>query len=111
MGKYETIFILDSSLDKTALDQEVKKIEDLISSLKGKVIKVDVWGNRRLAYPIAKKQQGYYTLIVFEGDGNLLSELERVYKLNESCLRWLTVVSEIEEEAEKETSFKENKEE
>ena len=98
MRKYETVFILDSSLDKTSLDQEVKKVEDLIASRDGKVLKVDRWGTRRLAYPIAKKQQGHYTLVIFEGKTELLTELERSFKLNEVCLRWLTVLCESEEE-------------
>lgn len=100
MKRYETVFILDSSLDKAILDEEVKKVEDLITSREGKVIRVDGWGTRRLAYPIAKKQQGYYTLIVFEGESNLTEELERSYRLNEYCLRWLTVACEEEEEEE-----------
>jgi len=91
---YETIFVLDPTLDDHAIQKEIKKIEDLITNLKGRIIKTEKWGNRRLAYPIRKKLQGYYTLIYFEGEGNLLTELERAYKLNESCLRYLTVVSE-----------------
>ena len=94
MRIYETIFILDPTLDDHAIQKEIKKIEDLITNLKGRIIKTEKWGNRRLAYPIRKKLQGYYTLIYFEGEGNLLTELERAYKLNESCLRYLTVVSE-----------------
>ena len=94
MRIYETIFVLDPTLDDHAIQKEIKKIEDLITNLKGRIIKTEKWGNRRLAYPIRKKLQGYYTLIYFEGEGNLLTELERAYKLNESCLRYLTVVSE-----------------
>jgi len=91
---YETIFVLDPTLDDHAIQKEIKKVEDLIANLKGRIIKTEKWGPRRLAYPIRKKLQGYYTLIYFEGEGNLLTELERAYKLNESCLRYLTVVSE-----------------
>lgn len=109
MRKYETVFILDPTLDKSTLEEEVKKVEDLIVNQKGKVIKVDRWGIRRLAYPIAKKQQGYYTLIIFEGDGDLVVELERSYRLNESCLRYLTVLSEEEELEEKATPPEEEK--
>jgi len=109
LRKYETVFVLDSSLDKATTDQEVKRVEDLIASREGKVIKVDRWGIRRLAYPIAKKQQGYYTLIIFEGGSDLLGELERSYKLNESCLRWITVVCEAEEEPAEKSPSKEEK--
>ena len=94
MRVYETVFILDPSLDDHTIQKEIKKIEDLITKQKGRVIKTEKWGTRRLAYPIRKKLQGHYTLIYFEGDGDLPTELERSYKLNESCLRYLTVVSE-----------------
>ncbi len=111
MRRYETIFILDSSLDKAILDQEVKKVEDLIASQGGQIVKVESWGTKRLAYPIAKKQQGYYTLVVFEGEGNIALELERTYRLNESCLRWLTVICEEEEEPQEEPSPSKEKDE
>ena len=94
MIAYETIFVLDASLDDHAIEKEIEKMEGLITSHKGRVTKTEKWGKKRLAYPIKKKVQGYYTLIYFEGDGNIVPELERSYKLNESCLRYLTVVSE-----------------
>jgi small subunit ribosomal protein S6 len=91
---YETVFILDPTLDEHTIQKEIKKVEDLITNQKGRIIKTEKWGTRRLTYPIRKKLQGHYTLIYFEGDGNIPTELERAYKLNESCLRYLTVVSE-----------------
>ncbi len=102
MRVYETIFILDPTLDEHTLEKEIKKVEDLIANQKGKIIRTEKWGTRRLSYPIKKKMQGFYTLIYFEGDGNIPAELERTYKLNESCLRYLVVVSE-----EKAERFKE----
>jgi small subunit ribosomal protein S6 len=99
---YETIFILDPTLDEPSIEKEIKKVEDLITNQKGSIIKTEKWGTRRLSYPINKKMQGFYTLIYFEGDGNIPSELEKAYKLNESCIRYLTVVSE-----EKTERFKE----
>jgi len=110
---YETIFVLDPSLDDHTIQEEIKKVEELIFNHKGKIIKTEKWGMKRFAYPIRKKPQGYYTLIYFEGDGNIPTELERIYKLNESCLRYLTVVSEekperlkAEEKEEKEEDLK-----
>ena len=102
MRVYETIFILDPTLDEHSIEKEIKKVEDLITNQKGSIVKTDKWGTRRLSYPISKKMQGFYTLIYFEGDGNIPSELEKAYKLNESCIRYLTVVSE-----EKAERFKE----
>ena len=101
MRVYETVFILDPSLDEHTLEKEIKKVEDLITHQKGRIIKTEKWGSRRLAYPLRKKMQGNYTLIYFEGDGNVPTELERAYKLNESCLRFLTVASEAKTEEPK----------
>ena len=103
---YETIFVLDTSLDDHTIQKQIEKVEQLISNHKGKITKTEKWGTKRLAYPIKKNLQGYYTLIYFEGDGNIASELERSYKLNESCLRYLTVVSE---EERKQPEGEENK--
>ena len=96
MRLYETVFVLDPSLDEHAVEKERTKVEELITSRKGTVKKIERWGMRKFAYPINKRPQGYYTLVYFEGDGSLLTELERVYKLNESCLRYMTVASEEE---------------
>ncbi len=96
MLRYETVFVLDPSLDDKTMQEEIKKVEDLVTNHKGQVLKTDKWGKKRFAYPIRKKHEGYYTLILFEGDGKIPKELERVYKLNEFCLRYLTVVTQEE---------------
>jgi small subunit ribosomal protein S6 len=98
LPRYETIFVLDPSLDDKTVPKEIKKVEDLITDHKGQVLKTDKWGKKRFAYPIKKKQEGFYTLILFEGDGKIPKELERAYKLNEFCLRYLTVAAKEEEE-------------
>jgi small subunit ribosomal protein S6 len=97
LRKYETVFILDPSLDDKTIQKEIKRVEDLVTDHKGQVLKIDRWGKKRFAYPIGKKHEGYYTLILFEGDVNIPKELERIYKLNEFCLRYLTVVAQAEE--------------
>jgi small subunit ribosomal protein S6 len=91
---YETVLVLDPSLDDKTIQKEIKKVEDLITEHKGEVLKTDKWGKKRLTYPIRKKHEGYFTLILFQGEGRIPKELERAYKLNESCLRYLTVVAE-----------------
>lgn len=91
MNFYETVFILDAAPD--AIDAEIQKVVDLIAANKGKMVSVDRWGMRKLAYEIKRKGQGYYTCVYFNGDESLPARLENYYKLNESCLRYLTVVS------------------
>ena len=91
MNFYETIFILGSAPD--AIDAEIQKVVDLITANKGQVVHIDRWGMKKFAYEIRKKEQGYYTCVYFKGDKNLPAQLESYYKLNESCLRYLTVAS------------------
>jgi small subunit ribosomal protein S6 len=98
---YETVFVLDPTLDDSRIQKEIEKVEELITSRKGKIIKTEKWGLKKFAYPIKKKVQGFYTLIHFEGDGNVPTEMERSFRLNESCLRYLTVVSTEEAEEKK----------
>lgn len=105
MRLYETIFVLDPSLDEHTIEKEISKVEEMIATYKGTVKKTEKWGMKKFAYPIKKKVQGFYTLIYFEGDGSIPTELERSYKLNENCLRYLTVASQEEEKrAEKKES-------
>lgn len=107
MRLYETVFVLDPTLDEHAVDKEINKVEELILSHQGTVKKTEKWGLKKFAYPIKKKLQGFYTMIYFEGDGNITTELERSYKLNEHFLRYLTVVSEQKEKQPEEAVKKE----
>lgn len=91
MNFYETVFILDAAPD--AIDAEIQKVVDLIAANKGEVVSVDRWGMKKLAYEIKLKGQGYYTCVYFNGDRTLPAKLENHFKLNELCLRYLTVVS------------------
>jgi len=91
MREYETIFILDPTLDETQVKEEVNKVESLIGGLEGEVIGTEPGGKRKLAYEIEGNREGYYTMISFKLDPSSLSELERGYKLNERVLRYIIV--------------------
>lgn len=108
MRSYETVFVLDPSLDEPGIEKEISRVEDLITNHKGSIKKTEKWGMKKFAYPIQKKMQGYYTLIYFEGDGDIPAELERSYKLNEHCLRYLTVVSEEKDRQPEKEESKQN---
>lgn len=92
MRKYETIFILDPTLDNNAIEAEISKYSAVITANGGNILKQDKWGLRNLAYHIGKKSQGYYVFTLFEGKKETLTELERVFGLDEQVLRHLTVV-------------------
>ena len=90
MYMYETIFILDSLLTPEEIDKTVERVSSLIESNKGKVLTVDKWGKRRLAYEIQKKQYGFYVAIEFESDGNMPQILLNEYNYTDNVLRYLT---------------------
>jgi len=105
MRLYETTFILGPQADEATFDRQVKAISDLIERNQGKIVKEHRVGIRRLAYPIQKYTQGYYTRIIFEGNNSLLTELERFYKLEEPYIRFLTVIFEGDPEVDYERQF------
>ncbi len=90
---YETIFVLDTTIGEEAVNGLVEKFKSLIES-NAQVDNVDVWGKRRLAYPIDYKTEGYYVLINFTAKTDFPAELERVYKITEGVLRSIVILKD-----------------
>jgi small subunit ribosomal protein S6 len=90
----------DSGDDKIAKLNEA--VEKLIVKEGGNVVKMDDMGRRKLAYPINKKNEGYYVLFEIEGTGQEIAELERRMRVNDMIIRFMTVrVDEDRKAAEK----------
>lgn len=88
MRAYELMIILDGSLDETVAQQWSSNIAKGIVAAGGTVHgKVDFWGKRRLAYPINKKDDGYYIVINLLAAGGALDELERSFRIADDVLR------------------------
>ena len=94
INKYETIFVLDAMLEEEKITALSEKFQKLIAD-NGTVESVDVWGKRKLAYPIDFKTEGYYVLVNFTSNPEFPKELERIYGITEGVLR--TIVIRIEE--------------
>ena len=94
MRKYETIFILHPSLDEEAVKANIEKFQGVIVNGGGKVENVDFWGKRKLAYEIAKVNEGFYTLINFEANTELPKELDRVFRITDGVIRHIVVKQE-----------------
>lgn len=90
INNYETIFIVNPDLDEEKTEAVVEKIKALIESA-GTIDTVDVWGKRKLAYPINKKSEGYYVLITFSSKGDFPAELDRIYKISEDIIRSIII--------------------
>ncbi len=90
MPIYDTTVILSPQLEEKGIDGRIKEIAGRIVENGGKIIRENRMGMRRLAYEIQKISQGYYVIFIYEGNGDLVKELERKFRLDESCLRFLT---------------------
>ncbi len=93
INKYETIFVLDAALEEEKITALSEKFQKLIAD-NGTVESVDVWGKRKLAYPIDFKTEGYYVLVNFAADPEFPKELERIYGITDGVMRFITVRKE-----------------
>lgn len=91
MRNYETLFILNPSLDEEALKANIEKFKGVIENGGGVVENIDEWGKRKLAYPINKINEGYYTLINFKSNPELPMELERNFRIADSVMRFMVI--------------------
>ncbi len=91
MQHYETVFILNPVLSESQIEETVKKYQKYITSAKGEIIDTENWGLKKLAYPINKKKSGFYQLIEFSSEGDIVSDLELQFRRDEKVLRYLTV--------------------
>ncbi len=100
MRKYETTVIAHPSLSQEERQPLFDKLTKLLSDGKGLLIKLDEWGQKRLAYEIKKQTRGYYVFLEFCGDGALVKELERNMRLDDQVLKYMTICTaqEIDEE-------------
>lgn len=94
---YETVFVLNPELTEEDVEANIQSIVQLLESKSAEIIRIDRGGKRRLAYVMRKQRYGYYTLIHFRATPAPLLELERMYRLSERVLRYLTVRFEKEE--------------
>ncbi len=92
MRRYETIVIVDPELTEEKRSSLFERVQNIISSHDGFLIEFDEWGAKKLAYEIKKKSRGYYTRIDYCGTGILVNEIERFFKINDSFLKYMTIL-------------------
>ena len=91
MNQYETVFILTPVLSDDQMKEAVKKYEDYLAKAGAEIVHEEHWGMRKLAYPIQKKSTGFYQLIEYKAEGNVIADVETELKRDERILRFLTV--------------------
>ena len=99
MRNYELTFIVHPEVDDEGLAAVVETVKGLVERNSGKVTKVDLWGLRRLAYPIQKLGEGQYVLMYLDMAPEGVAELERSLGLSEQIIRHLVVRLEDVDEA------------
>ena len=91
MRTYELVLIVHPDLDDEAVNQTVEKIKNWIETGKGKIVELQEWGKRRLAYPIQKQYEGLYYLLKLELDPATNAELERNIRILEPVMRYMLI--------------------
>lgn len=89
---YETVFIFDSSLEDARVQEKVERLRKIVSGDSADATEVVLWGKRKLAYPLGKREQGNYVILRFACEPAALAEMERVARLDEEIVRHLTIV-------------------
>ncbi|MBL6445119.1 30S ribosomal protein S6 [Fulvivirga sp. 29W222] len=90
MKNYETVFILNPVLSEEQMKDTVKKFVQVLTEGDAEVINEEQWGLRKLAYPIQHKSTGFYNLVEFKADPQLVDKLETEFRRDEAVMRFLT---------------------
>ncbi|MCC7201682.1 MAG: 30S ribosomal protein S6 [Nitrospirae bacterium] len=96
MNIYESIFILKSSVSDEDVQKTVSKMEGIVKQ-GAELVATENWGKKKLAYEVAKEKRGVYILLRFQGKGDIISDLERNYRIDDNIIKFLTVKLEKKE--------------
>jgi len=91
MRHYETTFILRPNLGEDQFTEVIDRTCAIITDDGGTIINTDRWGMKRLAYEIKKEVQGYYVNLNYAAPGKTVSEIERIFRIDDRLLRYLTI--------------------
>jgi len=94
LKRYEVVTIVKADLAEEDVTAIIERSQTIITDRKGVIAKVDKWGKRRLAYEINKQKDGFYFLIDFAGNGAIVAEIERNFKIDDRILKFMTVKKE-----------------
>ena len=94
LRQYEAVYIFDPGLEDPAINERLDRFHSLLG--KPADLKVDHWGRRQLAYPISRKEQGYYVVARYGADAKTLPEYERALRLDDGIIRYLLTLHERE---------------
>ena len=88
---YEILFIADPNLGEPEVDALALQVQGFVEKEGGRIQKVEKWGKKRLAYLVGKHREGFYVLLVAEGSGNLVKEVERRLHVTDGVIKFMSV--------------------
>lgn len=91
MRRYETLYVLRPDLESDAIQSLVNRFQEVVTTQHGEIDEVNQWGKRRLAYEISGMREGYYVLMKYQAGTDFTSELERLFRISDDVLRYVTV--------------------
>ncbi len=91
MKNYEIMFILSTQVTDEEKKAAIELVETTLTKAGVAELKTEIWGDRKLAYPIKKKENGYYVLTLFQIDGTRLTEVEEKLNITETILKYMIV--------------------
>ncbi|HHU70061.1 MAG TPA: 30S ribosomal protein S6 [Thermoanaerobacterales bacterium] len=94
MRDYETLYIINPTLEEDEIKNVVEKFKTLIQKNGGEVTDINEWGKRRLAYTVKNMNEGYYVLMQFKAEPAVVQDLERVFKITDEVIRYLITKQE-----------------
>lgn len=89
MNIYESMIILNAAISDEEADAAVTRIKDLITGQGGEVLKVDVWGRRKLSYEIKKQKKGLYVLLFYKAPASTIRKLEELFKVFDTVVKYI----------------------
>ena len=94
MNQYETVFILTPVLSDAQMKEAVEKFKGILTKNGAEIINEELWGLKKLAYPIEKKSTGFYVLVEFKAEPTVIKTLEVNYRRDERVIRYITIKNE-----------------
>lgn len=91
MNIYENVVILNPSLNEDELKVAVDKISDVVKNAGGEVLKVDVWGRRKLAYQLNKQKMGFYVLFLLKAPSSAIKKVEDYFKVFDPVIKFMVI--------------------
>ncbi len=106
MRQYETAFLITPKLEEEEMETLIQKMAEVIKKNKGKMVNIEKWGKRKMAYSINGLDEAFYVFFHYQGDSAIPVELERRFRQAETIIRYITLRKELQASPKKRAKAK-----